>query len=150
MDTMTNVLKYHNQKEVFITDIQLLRDMLPDEQEKFTNDLGYDGSQFKTVIVLKDKSSVRSSFTLDELANKMPLVNIGKAKNEARRFVVASNMKPAEKFTKEDKEEGIANGLDLSRTFRSRVNFYYEIPPVLSLRTKDQLDNAHDKSLGLP
>jgi len=123
--------------------IRFVRPIDAEERARLVERYGEEAAGFNMSIQFADKSTKLARETLDDVRGQgIGLVNIG-----ANRHVVATNIKEARPFTKEEAEK-LAGEKDytLNQTFRARVET--TAGTLLSSATPQQIMDRRAKALG--
>lgn len=139
---MTKTLKINSGSLIPADTIRFIRPIDPEERTRLVERYGDDAAGFKISIQFADKATKLAVDSLDEVRGQgIGLVNIG-----SDRHVVASNIKEASPFTKDDADKLAGDkGYTLNQTFRSRIET--TAGALLSSATPEQVMSRRAKAL---
>ncbi|MCH9808286.1 MAG: hypothetical protein K0U74_11190 [Alphaproteobacteria bacterium] len=139
---MTKTLKINSGSLIPADTIRFIRPIDAEERTRLVERYGDDAAGFKISIQFADKSTKLAVDSLDEVRGQgIGLVNIG-----SDRHVVASNIKEASPFTKDDAEKLAGDkGYTLNQTFRSRIET--TAGALLSSATPEQVMSRRAKAM---
>lgn len=139
---MSKTIKINSGSVIPVDTIRFVRSIDDEERTRLVHRYGEEAADFRISIQFADKSTKLAKETLDEVrAQGVGLVNIG-----ANRHVVATNIKEASPFTKDEAEKLTGQkGYTLNQTFRARVET--TAGTLLSSATPDQIMDRRAKAL---
>ncbi len=139
---MTKTLKINSGSMIPADTIRFIRPIDAGERTRLVERYGDDAAGFNISIQFADKTTKLAVQSLEEVRGQgIGLVNIG-----ADRHVVATNIKEASPFTKEDADKLAGDkGYTLNQTFRSRIET--TAGALLSSATPEQVMTRRAKAM---